>query len=69
MKICCGGTLFRPGLWTGVLTWPHAPWAAAISLTVMTAAFVFVGWLNVRVGVGRVRMARDQVAAMLPGEP
>ena len=61
--------LFLPGLRTGMLTWPRSPWAAVISLTVMTAVFVFVGWLNVRVGVGRVRMAREQVAAMLPEEP
>ena len=60
--------LFLPGLWTAVWTWPQSPSAAGMSLVVLLAAFVFVGWLNVRVGVGRVRKAREQVAAMVPEE-
>jgi hypothetical protein len=58
--------LSLPGLWMTIVRWPVRPGLAAVSLAIQTIAFVFVGWLNVRVGVQHTRVARDRVAAMLP---
>ena len=58
--------LSLPGLWMTIVRWPVRPGSAAIAFAVQTIAFVFVGWLNVRVGVRHTRAARDRVAAMLP---
>jgi len=54
--------LFLPGLWVSVSQWPHAGWMALAPLAVLVAAFAFIGWLNVRIAVGSLRAARDEIA-------
>jgi hypothetical protein len=58
--------LFVPGLWVAASQWHHAGWMVLIPLAVMVAVFVFLGWLNVKVAVSGLRVARDQVAMMAP---
>ena len=56
--------LFVPGLWLAISQWPHSGWMVLIPLGVVVVVFVFIGWLNVKVGVGGLRQARDRIAAM-----
>jgi hypothetical protein len=37
-------------------------------LAMVAAAFVFIGWLNVRVGVSGLRAARAKIESMFPQE-
>jgi hypothetical protein len=56
--------LFVPGLWLAVSNWHHAGWMVLIPLSVLIAVYVFLGWLNVKVAVGTVRAARDEILAI-----
>lgn len=56
--------LFGPGLWSAVSQWHRVGWMALAPLAVLVVVFAFIGWLNVKVAVGGLRAARDQVAKM-----
>jgi hypothetical protein len=60
--------LFLPSLWQAVHVWDRSPWAAAVSLVVVVAVFVFVRWLNVTAGVGVLLATRANVESMFPVE-
>jgi hypothetical protein len=60
--------LFLPGLWVAVSQFHRAGWAVLAPLGVLVAIYVFLGWLNVKVAVGTVRAARDEISAMGAGQ-
>lgn len=62
------GPLFVPALSVATSVWPRSHGMAWIFLAVVAAAYVFIGWLNVRVGVGALRTARAKIESMFPQE-
>jgi hypothetical protein len=60
--------LFLRSLWQAVRVWDKSPWAAALSLAAVVAAFAFVRWLNVTAGVGALLATRANVESMFPQE-
>ena len=60
--------LSLPSLWQAVYVWNRSPWAAAASLAVVGALFVFLRWLNVTAGVNTLLATRANVESMFPGE-
>jgi hypothetical protein len=53
--------LYIPGLWVVKQTWKRDPISAMVFLGIYTAVFVFVGWLNERWGVRKLRAARAKI--------
>lgn len=60
--------LFVPTLSIAAGAWQRSQRTAWIVLAVVAAAYVFIGWLNVRVGVGMLRSAREKIESMFPQE-
>jgi hypothetical protein len=60
--------LFVPMLSVAASAWHRSRGAVWALLAVTTAAYVFIGWLNVRVGVGVLRSARAKIELMFPQE-
>ena len=60
--------LFLPSLWQAVRVWDKSPWAAALGLAAVVAAFAFVRWLNVTAGVGALLATRANVESMFSQE-
>jgi hypothetical protein len=60
--------LFVPALSIAASTWQRSRVMASVLVAVVAAAYVFIGWLNVRVGVGALRSAREKTASMFPHE-
>lgn len=60
--------LFVPALSIAVSVWPRSHARTSIFLAIVAAAYVFVGWLNVRRGVGMLRASRARIESMLPQE-
>jgi hypothetical protein len=56
--------LYIPTLWTFVLTWQKSRVAAMLGWIVVTGLFVFLAWLNERVGVSVLRAKRQKIAAL-----
>jgi hypothetical protein len=56
--------LYVPVWWMASERWQSSPAAAVIAVLIVTAAFGFVGWLNVKFGVSRLKAARQTWAAM-----
>lgn len=56
--------LTLPMLWQAGRVWGKSPWAAAISLAVAMALFVFLRWLNLTAGVNALRATRGQVESL-----
>ena len=60
--------LFVPMLSVAASTWPRSRATVLVFVTVVVAAYVFIGWLNVRLGVGLLRSARANIESMFPHE-
>ena len=60
--------LFVPALSVAASVWPRSRAMVGIFLAVIAAAYIFIGWLNVRVGVGMLRSARAKIESMSPQE-
>jgi hypothetical protein len=60
--------LFLPSLWQALHVWDKSPWAAALSLAVVSGIFGFLRWLNVTAGVGALLATRANVESMFPQE-
>jgi hypothetical protein len=60
--------LFVPVLSVAASTWQRSRVIAWVFVAIVAAAYVFIGWLNVRVAVGALRSARDKTASMFPRE-
>jgi hypothetical protein len=60
--------LFVPALSVAASTWQRSRGLTWVFIAVVAAAYVFIGWLNVRVGVGVLRSARAKIASMFPQE-
>lgn len=60
--------LYFPLLWMARNVWHKSPAAAVVSLFVILAFYVGIGWLNVVVAVRSLRVARDRVESMLSKE-
>ena len=56
--------LYVPPVWQVFNRWQTSPAAAIVGFVVVTAAFVFVGFLNERVGVARLNAERDKIEAL-----
>jgi hypothetical protein len=56
--------LFLPGLWVAVSQFHHAGWMVLAPLGVLVAIYAFLGWLNVKVAVGKLHATRDEIAAI-----
>jgi hypothetical protein len=56
--------LFVPALSVAASTWQRSPGMTWAFVAVVVATYVFIGWLNVRVGVGALRAAREKIEAM-----
>jgi hypothetical protein len=57
--------LYLPVVWITVEFWRRNPWSASISLAIITAAYVFIGWLNEKWAVRKLQEAKATVNAML----
>ncbi len=60
--------LFVPALSVAASTWQRSRGLTSVFVAVVAAAYVFIGWLNVRIGVGVLRSARTKIASMFPQE-
>jgi hypothetical protein len=60
--------LFAPMLSVAASAWPRSRGTALALVTVVVAVYVFIGWLNVRLGVGVLRSARANIESMFPQE-
>lgn len=60
--------LFVPALSVAASTWPRSRGMTWVFVAVVAAAYVFIGWLNVRVGVRVLRSARAKTESMFPQE-
>jgi hypothetical protein len=60
--------LFVPVLSVAASTWQRSRVIAWVFVAIVAAAYVFIGWLNVRVAVGALRTAREKTASMFPRE-
>jgi hypothetical protein len=56
--------LFGPGLWNAISQWDRVGLMVLAPLVVLTAVYGFIGWLNVKITVPRLRAARDHIAVM-----
>jgi hypothetical protein len=56
--------LFLPGLWLAISRFPDVGWMVLAPLGVLVAIYAFLGWLNVKVAVGGLRAARDEIDAI-----
>jgi hypothetical protein len=57
--------LYIPTVWMTIGRRSRHPLGAILSLAVVTAAYVFVWWLNERLAVGKLKEARAQLRAMV----
>jgi hypothetical protein len=57
--------LYIPIIWMTVEWLPRHGWGAIFNLAIVTAAFVFIGWLNEKMAVGQLKEARAKVSAMM----
>ena len=55
---------YIPSLWMSIVTWPKSRSAAILILIVVTGLFVFLAWLNERVGVSMLRAKRQKIEAL-----
>jgi hypothetical protein len=60
--------LFVPMLSVAASAWQRSRGTVWVFVTVVVAVYVFIGWLNVRVGVGVLRSARANIESMFPQE-
>jgi|EndMetStandDraft_5_1072996.scaffolds.fasta_scaffold05070_3 hypothetical protein len=60
--------LFVPMLSVAASAWHRSPGAVWAVLAVTAAAYLFIAWLNVRVGVGVLLSARTKIESMFPQE-
>jgi hypothetical protein len=60
--------LFVPALSVAASTWQHSRGLTWVFVAIVAAVYVFIGWLNVRIGVGVLRSARTKIASMFPRE-
>jgi hypothetical protein len=58
--------LLVPMLSIAASTWPRSRGTALVLVTVVLAVYIFIGWLNVRLGVGVLRSARANIESMFP---
>jgi hypothetical protein len=56
--------LYIPMVWTFVITWERSPSAAIVGCVIGTSAYVFLGWLNEKVGVQRLKAAREKIEGL-----
>ncbi len=57
--------LYIPILWMATEWFTGHGWGAIVFLAIVTASFVFVGWLNEKLAVGQLKEARTKVKAMV----
>jgi hypothetical protein len=57
--------LYIPIVWMAVEWFARQGWRAIFFLAIVTAAFVFVGWLNEKLAVGMLKEASAKVRAMI----
>jgi hypothetical protein len=60
--------LFVPMLSVAASTWQRSRVTASVFVTSVGALYVFIGWLNVRLGVGALRSARANIESTFPRE-
>jgi hypothetical protein len=60
--------LFVPCLWVTGRMWDQQRWRVLVPLAILAALYTVIGWLNVRVGVPRLRRTRAKVEAMFADE-
>lgn len=61
--------LFVPMLSVAASVWPRSRGTAAVVVMVVVVMYVFIGWLNVRLGVGVLQSARANIESMFPQGP
>lgn len=57
--------LYVPIVWMTIEQLSRHIWGAILSLAVVTAAYVFIGWLNEKLAVGHLKEASAKVQAMI----
>jgi hypothetical protein len=57
--------LYLPMIWMTIERFPRHGWGAIFNLAIVTASFAFIGWLNEKLAVGRLKEARGKVLAMI----
>jgi hypothetical protein len=57
--------LYLPILWTTIEQFPRRGWRVIVFLAIVTVSYVFIGWLNERLAVGKLKEARAKVIAMM----
>ena len=57
--------LYVPIVWMAIEWFRSRGWGSILMLAIVTAAFVFIGWLNETLAVGQLKEARTKLAVMM----